>query len=296
VPGTYVAKKAHHKAYVKRRYAKVQTMKVVVHPSLRTYVEEKLTQEWSPEMIAGRIREIDHHLSPVSTKAIYKFVYSVYGRRLERYLYRTKVKGRGGRKRGTKLIADGRISIEKRPKHVENRKQFGHFEGDFIESGRDGKGSLLVLVERTTRYPFIAYCPDRSTRAVNTLISTLVKDVPIQSLTLDNDISFQKHQELSELLQTIVYFCHPYTSSEKGSVENRNGKVRHHGIPKRTDLSEVSEESIRAVETKLRTLPLKCLGFHTPEEVWSAAMEKSARKVMRMISLQVLKTNSKCSD
>jgi IS30 family transposase len=296
VRGTYTAKKAEHKAYVKRKYSKVQSMKVVTKPLLREYVEEKLKLDWSPEMIAGRIRKIDRHLPPVSIKAIYKFVYSVYGRKLEKHLYRKRVKAKGGPKRGTKVLNDGRTSIEKRPKHVENRKQFGHFEGDFIESGKDGEGSLLVLVERKTRYPFIAYCPDRGTAAVNELIARLLRQVRVRSITLDNDISFQKHKELSELLQTIVYFCHSYASNEKGTVENRNGKVRHYGIPKRTDLSQVSEETIRMIETKLRSLPLKCLGFQTPQEAWDAEMKKAACKAVRVVSSNVLKANVGCSD
>ena len=296
VRGTYSAKKAEHKAYVKRRYSKVQSMKVAQEQMLRAYVEAKLLLDWSPEMIAGRIRKVDRSIPRVSIKAIYKFIHSVYGRRLEKYLYRNRVKARGGPKRGTKVLEDGRTSIEKRPKYIEHRTQFGHFEGDFIESGKDGEGSLLVLVERRTRYPFIAYCPDRSTRAVNELIATLLRNVRVRSITLDNDISFQKHEELSLLLETIVYFCHPYTSSEKGTVENRNGKIRHYGIPKRTDLSQVSVETIQMIETKLRSLPLKCLDFLTPEEAWGVEMQKVAQSDRGIVKRKILKANSRCSD
>jgi IS30 family transposase len=296
VEGGYDAKKAKHNAYVKRKYAKVQSMKVVQELALRTYVEAKLALDWSPEMIAGRIKKVDRYIPRVSIKALYKFVRSIYGRKLEKHLYRNRVKTKGGPKRGTKVLNDGRTSIEKRPKHVENRKQFGHFEGDFIESGRDGEGSFLVLVERKTRYPFIAYCPDRSTRAVNELIAKLLRNIRVRSITLDNDISFQKHEELSELLQTIVYFCHPYTSSEKGTVENRNGKIRHYGLQKRTDLSQVSAKTIQMIETKLRSLPLKCLGFLTPEEAWDVEMEKATRRGSGMLKRKVLKANLGCSD
>lgn len=295
VRGTYDAKKAEHKAYVKRKYSKVQCMKVVTDDDLRIFVEKKLAQDWSPEMIAGRIEKVERHLPRVSAKAVYKFVYSVYGRKLEKHLYRKRVKRKSGPKRGRKAVMDGRISIEKRPKHVENRKQFGHFEGDFIESGKDGHGSLLVLAERKTRYPFIVYCEDRSTRAVNALIERLLAGVPIESLTLDNDLSFQKHQELSELLGVVVYFCHPYASSEKGTVENRNGRVRNLGIPKRTDLSTVPLETIRDIETKLRSLPMKCLGWKTPQEAWTAEMKKAAERGSGIIRTRVLKANQRCS-
>lgn len=293
--GTYDAKKAERKAYVKRKYSKVQCMKVVKDDDLQTFVEAKLALDWSPEMIAGRIEKVERHLPKVSAKAVYKFVYSVHGRKLEKHLYRKRVKRKGGPKRGRKVVMDGRTSIEKRPKSVENRKQFGHFEGDFIESGKDGHGSLLVLVERKTRYPFVVYCEDRSTHVVNTLIEHLLAGIPIESLTLDNDLSFQKHKELSELLGVVVYFCHPYASSEKGTVENRNGRVRNLGIPKRTDLSTVSEETIRAIETKLRNLPMKCLKWQTPQEAWEIEMKKAAERGSGTIRMRVLKANARCS-
>lgn len=293
VKGTYDAKKAGHKAHVRRKYSKQQCLKVVSSIELRRYVEEKLIEEWSPELIAGRIRKIDRHLPRVSPKAIYAFVYSVYGRPFEQFLYSKMVKKNGGPKRGKKAVMDGRTSIEKRPKSVEKRKEFGHIEGDFIESGKDGTGSLLVLVERKTRYPFIEYCADRSTATVNTLIFNLLRYISLKSLTLDNDVSFKKHKALSELIGAAVFFCHPYTSSEKGTVENRNRAIRR-TVPKKTDLSQVSEETIRMIEWKLRNRPMKCLGYQTPQEAWDAEIQKQ-KSASSAVSLRVLKANSECS-
>lgn len=293
VKGAYDAKKASHKAYARRKYSKVQSLKVVKDDGLRSFVEEKLALDWSPEMVAGRIKK-KTKLSKVSTKAVYKFVYSVHGRKLERHLYRKRVKRKNGPKRGRKAVMDGRNSIEQRPKRVERRRQFGHFEGDFIESGKDGKGSLLVLVERKTRYPFIAYVESRKTEDVNRLIAALLSDVSVESLTLDNDVSFKKHRELSALIGAAVFFCHPYTSSEKGMVENRNGRIREK-IPKRTDISTVPQSLIKEVEAKLRSLPLKCLGFDTPQEAWDAEMKKAAMCGSGTIRTRVLKANQRCS-
>ena len=297
VRGIYNAKKAGHKARVRRKYSKQQCLKVVSNRDLQTYVEEKLREEWSPELIAGRIRKVDRHLPRVSSKAIYAFVYSVHGRPFEQFLYSKMVKGKGGPKRGRTTVMDGRISIEKRPKRVEKRAQFGHFEGDFIESGKDGTGSLLVLAERKTRYPFIRYCFDRSTTAVNEMIFRLLLDVPLESLTLDNDLSFQKHKALSELIGAVVFFCHPYTSSEKGTVENRNRAIRR-TVQKKTDLSQVPEETIRLIETKLRNRPMKCLNYRTPQEAWDKEMIKAVQKekaAIHAVSLGVLKANLKRS-
>lgn len=293
VRGTYDAKKAEHKAHVRRKYSKQQCLKVTSNPILRQYVEEKLREEWSPELIAGRIKNIDRYLPRVSPKAIYAFVYSVHGRQVEQFLYSKLVKKKSGPKRGRKAVMDGRTSIEKRPKSVEKRKAFGHFEGDFIESGKDGSGSLLVLVERKTRYPFIVRCMDRTAGAVNKQIFDLLRDVPLKSLTLDNDVSFKKHKALSELIDATVFFCHPYTSSEKGTVENRNRVVRR-TLPKRTDLSQVSGETIRMIQTKMRNRPMKCLGYKTPQEAWDAEMQKQ-KSASSAVSWGVLKANRECS-
>jgi transposase, IS30 family len=220
-------------------------------------------------------------------------VYSVYGRQLEQFLYSKMVKKKSGPKRGRKAVMDGRTSIEQRPARVQKRKEFGHVEGDFIESGRNGTGSLLVLVERKTRYPFLAYCADRSAVAVNDLIFHLLRDVPLKSLTLDNDVSFKKHHMLSKLINASVFFCHPYTSNEKGTVENRNRAVRR-TVPKKTNLSQVSAETIRMVETKMRNRPMKCLGYKTPQEAWDAEMQKQ-KTATGAVSFRVLKANLECS-
>jgi IS30 family transposase len=167
--------------------------------------------------------------------------------------------------------------IDERPKKVDKRLEFGHFEGDFIESGKDGKGSLLVLVERKTRYSFLRYLEDRTTEAVNRLVQKTLAGIPIQSLTIDNDISFQKHRELSALIESEIFFCHPQSPHEKGTVENRNKAVRRY-VPKKTDLSKVSKEAFLFVEEKLRNKYMKCLNFNTPKEEFEAEMKKLEMK------------------
>ena len=98
-----------------------------------------------------------------------------------------------------------------------------------------------------------------------------------ESVTLDNDLSFAKHKEMSALVDAPVYFCNPYHSWEKGTVENRNGAVRI-DIPKKTDISTVSHARVIAIEKKLRNKPLKVLGFKTPQEAWNIEMKKRAEK------------------
>ena len=272
VNGIYDAKKAQHKADVKREKSKRDCLKVAMDSKLQEFVIESMEGDQSPEGISGRLKKIEKTIQYASTKAIYKFIESPHGRQIEKYLYSKAVKKKTGKKRGTSVGIDGRIFIDKRPKKVYKRLEFGHFEGDFIESGKDGRGSLLVLVERKTRYPFMAYLEDRSNANVNRLIETMLSGIDVKSLTLDNDISFQKHDALSELLNATIYFCHPQSPNEKGTVENRNKAIRRY-VKKKSDLSSFPLSHFKMVETKLRNRYMKCLNYQTPQETFDSEMQ-----------------------
>ncbi len=265
VNGIYDPKKAQHKAYVKRKYSKYQGMKVVQNASLREYVEKNIRKDWSPEQIAGRLQNIDKHIKYASYGAIYKYVYSVYGRQLEQYL---RYKGKKRKSRGAKLASiKNRTFINERPEIVNNRARFGDWEGDLIVSGKNGKGVLLVLHERKTRFPVIEKIMSRKTAAINERIYQLTGGfVCFNSLTIDNDISFQKHENLSATIGASVYFCHPYHAWEKGGVENTNKWIRQY-VPKGSDISKISRKRIKEIEFKLQNRPRKCLGYKTPMEV-----------------------------
>ncbi len=271
--GIYDAKKAEAKAILRRKNSKFQCLKVAKNAELKKFVIENIVDDQSPEGISGRLKKVEKNLEYASTKAIYKFVESAHGRQIEKHLYHNAVKKRSGPKNKKKVSLDGRTMIDQRPKKVGKRLEFGHFEGDFIESGGDGIGSLLVLIERKTRYPFLMYLEDKSTKNVNSLIEKLIADFNPKSLTLDNDLSFQKHPELSELINATIYFCHPHTPYEKGTVENRNKAIRRY-VKKKSDLSKYGNGYFKMVETKLRTRFMKCLNYKTPEEVFKIEMEK----------------------
>ena len=280
VKGVYSAKKANHKAYVKRRNSKIQCMKVAMDPNLKGFVIENILNDQSPGGISGRLRTIATNLQYASAKAIYKFVYSVYGRQIERHLYSKSVRKNGGRKRDTPVSIDGRVMIDKRPKEVNARVEFGHYEGDFIESGKDGKGSLLVLVERKTRYPFLQYVENRTTKNTNYMVEQILSDTSAKSLTIDNDISFQKHEELSALIKADIFFCHPQSPHEKGTIENRNKAIRRY-VKKRVDLSSLPKAIFSFVENRLRNKYMKCLNYKTPKEVFDQEMRKLNMKKSR---------------
>lgn len=269
VRGVYDPLKANLKAYVKRRYAKYQGMKVEEHADLRQYVEEKLRLDWSPEQIAGRMKVVDTRLPRVSTDGIYKFIHSCYGGPLVRFLrYRGKAYKKSGAANATPLI--GRTFIDQRPKSIETRRRFGHWEADFIVSGKNGTGALLVFVERKSRYVLIFKLPNRKVATINTVLGKLLgAQLVVKSLTIDNDICFRHHPQMSRIIGAPIFFCHPYHSWEKGSIENMNKWIRQY-VKKGSDISAYSETYLAFVENRLNDRPRKCLKFRTPREVVAA--------------------------
>lgn len=266
VKGVYDPLKADHKAYVKRKYSKYQGMKIVEDNQLRSYVEEKIKEDWSPEEVAGRLKEVDRHIKYASRGAIYKFIYSGYGRLLEQHL-RYKGERKRGRKREKITQLENRVFIEKRPEIIARKERFGDWEGDFIVSNKTGRGVIIVLYERKTMYVVVKRLMTRNCNVVNQYIKDMTGGfVCFNSLTIDNDISFRKHEELSELLGAPIYFCHPYHSWEKGGVENINKLIRQY-VPKGSDISKYSERYLREIEAKLNNRPRKGLGYKTPLEV-----------------------------
>ncbi|MEK7450323.1 MAG: IS30 family transposase [Patescibacteria group bacterium] len=267
IRGIYDPKKADHKAYVKRLNSKYQGMKVVDNYELRNYIEEKIRDDWSPEQISGRIKYVDTHINYISCKGVYKFVWSVYGRWLEPFL-------RYGRKKRhllnstKKAPLENRTFIDQRPKIVGKRSRFGDWEGDFIVSGKSGSGALLVLVERKSRYVLIFKLKDRKVVTINAVLRKVfgAGQIIASSLTIDNDICFRHHVQMSSIIGAPIFFCHPYHSWEKGGVENMNGLIRQY-VKKSSDISLLSEEYIQEVERKLQTRPRKCLRYKTPLEV-----------------------------
>lgn len=268
--GSYQPKKAHHKAYVRRKYAKYQAMRIVEDVKLREYIDTKLlVDEWSPEQIAGRLAH-EAGLAKVTAPTIYKYIRSPYGRKLEYELQLTKKKRATKKKWQHKVTAlEDRIFIDQRPEAANDRSQFGHWEGDFIVSGKQyGNTSLLVLHERVSRYTLIAKVEARTVAEVEDCLAEALAFIGnFESLTLDNDIAFTKHDELSQLIQAPIFFCQPYHSWEKGGVENINRLIRRY-VPKGCDIASYSQEDIWNIQHKLNDMPRKVLNYKTAKEVF----------------------------
>ena len=160
------------------------------------------------------------------------------------------------------------IPIEKRPKEAEERKKAGHWETDNMEGKRNDKSTVSVTVDRAARYSLLSKIKDKTAKAKNGVVADRMLELPYwarKSLTADRGPENSKHEELSSNLKVNVFFCNPYHSWEKGTVENTIGRVRRF-IPKGTSIDTLSEKELAGVEYWLNHTPRKCLGFLTPCE------------------------------
>lgn len=240
-------------------------------------MEECLLSGQSPEDISGRLKEgYEKDIPYVSKESIYRYIRSPYGRRIESKLQKKK---KPGRKRKSLKKLDDRTFVDKRPQYINDRKKIGDAEFDFIVSGRAGKGILLVVADRKIRISFLEPIYRTSVKAVMLALLKIKKRYPEwRTGTTDNDILFSKHKEIAKKLNIKIFFCHPYHSWEKGTVENVNGEIRKY-LPKKSDISKYAPSFFRKVEEELNNRFMKCLKYRTPLEALTAHRKrKNLRK------------------
>lgn len=244
VKGIYEPRKAQHKTYWLRYRSKRSCLKISLSNNLSDLVYEKLPLGWSPERIAGYAKRQGY---PVSKKAVYKYIKS---RCLERYLFWQKNKKKGGSKKNHLSWQDReKRSLSLRPKI----NGTGHFELDFIVS-RLSKSVLLVLVDRFSRKTIIRRLERKTHQRVLDVLWKIKKRYGLKTITTDNDIVFRNWKEMEKKLSFPFFFCQPYHSFEKGLVENTNRWIRSF-VPKRSDLSLVTDDELRSIEFFLNETP-----------------------------------------
>ncbi len=262
VRGRYLAEKAKVKRYQRRWRAKRQCLKVAMNSFLAAFVEERLEKphRWSPKQISGYLkRELE---ITCSAKAIYKFTES---RGLDHLLFWGWNKHQSGRKRRHwKTAKDGRKYIDERP---EFRNELGHLELDFIVA-KESSWVLLVAVDAVAKRTWILKLPNRKRATVRSALSRLFRGVLIKSITTDNDFAFTCWRELEVLLNTRIYFTHPYHSWEKGLVENTNRWIRCF-VPKRRDIGSITQEELDEIHAFLNDRPREVIGFRSPMSYYS---------------------------
>jgi len=269
--GYYLAHKAQARTAIRRSLA--VRRKRLKTPRLRAYVNRQLRRGWSPELIAGRLVSLGWK-ERVSYEAIYQYVYSD-ARDLIPYLTRAhrKRRRRGYSRKHTKSHIPGRISISERPEIVASRKRLGDWEADTAISSKS-RPVLQLVANRKARYTILNRLPCREASAMRKTMNRAMCKLPSRcrkTITYDNGVENVEHQLVNRVLGTKSYFCNPYTSQERGTVENIVGLVRRH-FPKGTDFAMLSQVKIKRVERWINNRPMKILGYRTPAEVFRSGV------------------------
>ena len=248
------------------------------HPPLVEYVDEKLREDWPPEVITHRLRSDFPHdeRMRVSHETIYRWVYidTEQGGTLFRHLRRRHKRRRRQKRYGAgRRFIPGRVSIEERPTVVDDRCRVGDWEGDLV-LGRIGTGAIATHVDRKSRYLMASLLPDKKAESFNASAREVYQKLPAdicQTLTLDNGKEFSRFKELEIDTGLKIYFADPYASWQRGTNENTNGLLRFY-FQKKISFKRISESMLAKAVQKLNDRPRKCLGYRTPQEVFNEAL------------------------
>lgn len=269
--GKYMAAKAQC-ATIKRH--RVKRKHSVFDQRMINFISQGLeAKKWSPEMISveGRKRRKDF----VSHEWIYRWIWRMkFSQRKDdqqyRKLYKHLKHGTGRKRRGKIRCNRGNIInrqwIEKRPTTASKRHRIGDLEADVV-LGKGRQPGLLVALDRKSRKTWIRKINNRSASHVMSKLLQICSTIGnVKTVTLDNDQSFAHHYKLNDVgIKT--YFTHPFSSQEKGSVENRIGVIRMF-FPKKTDFKSINSNQVKKVEKLINERPMRMFNYLTPNEIY----------------------------
>lgn len=248
----------------------------------RDYVHDKLVnEEWSPEMIAGQMHQ-ELGNKRVSKATIYNYT-KHNGKPLREFLYlRGKPrKQRVGQRRARfkERQREVKTRIDQRPAAVNNRQEFGHYEGDLIVGAKGGSSYVLLsLIERKTRNKHFIRMPNREAQTTLAYVRAFILNQGagvVKSITFDNGGEFSEFymHQLEKLFKGLkIYYTDTYAPQQKGSNEHANGRLRRK-YPKKTDFANVTQSELNEETRKLNNKPMKALGGRKPAVVFKEEVE-----------------------
>ena len=262
--GEYNAWGAFSKARYRRK-ASVRKPRIQIGTQLYQFIKDCLLCYWSPEMIA-RCWNAEHPHDRISFATIYRAIRCglFKGITPKSHLRRRGKKKYARRSRFNSIQPDH--TIHERSEAIEKRERCGDWEGDTV-CGAVGKGGLLTLVDRKTRYLIAILIPNFNSETVRTAMIKALYQYHPKSITLDNGAEFAKFREFESELQTIVFFADPHAPWQRGTNESTNDQLRF-WFQKGFDFRSVTQEDIDRVVAIINTRPRKCLGDKSPHEVF----------------------------
>lgn len=258
---------------------------------LAEYIEEKIIEDkYSPEAALAAAAESGiEFTTSISVRTLYRYI----DKGIFLKLTNKDLPVKGKRKKHNKRVkvqkrASAGESIENRPDEVKDREIFGHWEMDTVK-GKQGvtKSCMLVLTERKTRDEIIVKLPDQKAASVVEAIDRLERKwgdmftKVFRSITVDNGVEFSDYEGLERSVlhegkkRTFAFYCHPYSSWERGSNENNNRLIRRH-IPKGEDFDEKQDRDIEYIENWINNYPRGIFGFKTSAQLFEEEIRKLA--------------------
>lgn len=263
--GRYAAFVAHSYAVARRRRSRRGSH---FPPECWQLIYSFLKEKWSPEQIANHLEKTG--LYSMSFQTIYRVIR--IDRRRGGFLFKDlRVVPKRRRKRYASVdsrgVLRGKRLIDKRPKYINKRKEYGHWEADTV-MGKDKHQCILTLVERKSGYNRIAKLLNRTARNVTKAMIEIIAQEPelFKTITFDNGTEFHSYKVIEDMFKVRCYFANPHAPWERGCNENFNGLLRQY-FPKRTPLNYIGDTKIQFVSEQLNNRPRKRLGFKTPQEV-----------------------------
>jgi IS30 family transposase len=269
---TYVGEHAQAKTDIRHQK---KNKKIYLTEELKGRIAGLMSYEkWSPELISKRLAKQGEPC--VSHETIYKWIWHAKHsnhkdhkeyKRLHKHLRHQGRRQKRGNIKDNRGAITGRVDISERPAVVEQRSRIGDIEVDLM-MGANHKSALLVMTDRTTLVTMIEKLESKNADEINDNMIrrfTNFSSSWIKTITFDNGKEFAKHHEIAKITKAKTYFTRPYTSQDKGTVENRIGVIRRF-FPKKTDLRKVPENRIKEVELLLNYRPIRKFNYNNPIE------------------------------
>lgn len=238
--------------------------------SMSEYIRRTISRKWSVRTLVGYARKNDIPISSYS--AVYSYIRKglVSGVNEEAILkYKRKYHHVKTAKRGSLFP-----SISSRPHEVDSRQVFGHWELDTVIGKQTGKEQvLLVLTERKTRYELVRKLYDKTAASVTDALNDIVhscKDI-FRTITCDNGTEFSDYHSMSKLSD--IYYCHAYSSWERGSNENANKLIRK-VYPKGTDFSVIKSRHAQMLQDYINHYPRGIFNYECSETLFVKECDK----------------------
>lgn len=270
--------------------AKGGELKIGKNIALADYIEHKIIDDkFSPGAVSGTLKngEVDFNIT-LSKQTIYSYIEKGIFRNLTNKDLPVKRNKKHTNYNKVQKRKNAGTSIEDRPAEIDTREDFGNWEMDTVV-GKQGvsKQSLLVLTERKTRSEIVRLLPQHTAQAVVSALDGIELDMGFnmfhrifKTITVDNGTEFSDAEGIARSItknkpRVDVYYCHPYSSYERGTNEVTNKLIRRH-VPKGTDMDYLTPEHVQKIEDWINAYPREMFGWRSSADLYKEEIRKLA--------------------